>query len=124
MKVAAVDEPKLHLWETGIMRVTRHPQMVGQALWCAAHTLWVGSSVMVAASAGLMAHHLFAVWHGDKRLRDKYGEVKSVFGCFSSCCCFGGREGLAVLFAGECLAVRCAPPTAPKTNKTNKKTGV
>ena len=75
-KVAAVDEPKLHLWETGIMRVTRHPQMVGQALWCAAHTLWVGSSVMVAASAGLMAHHLFAVWHGDKRLRDKYGEVR------------------------------------------------
>jgi uncharacterized membrane protein len=77
-----VDKPKLHLWETGIMRVTRHPQasgrgvmllrrlvcrcrwrperrltllgpraawlaaqMVGQGLWCLAHTLWMGSSV-------------------------------------------------------------------------------
>ncbi|KAH6827520.1 15-cis-zeta-carotene isomerase [Perilla frutescens var. hirtella] len=23
-EVAAVDEPKMHLWETGIMRITRH----------------------------------------------------------------------------------------------------
>jgi uncharacterized membrane protein len=28
LQVAAVDKPKLHLWETGIMRITRHPQMV------------------------------------------------------------------------------------------------
>ncbi len=28
-----MDEPKLHLWETGVMRITRHPQMVGQAIW-------------------------------------------------------------------------------------------
>lgn len=28
MQVAAVDQPKLHMWETGIMRITRHPQMV------------------------------------------------------------------------------------------------
>ncbi|GFH24165.1 NnrU domain-containing protein, partial [Haematococcus lacustris] len=27
LEVAAVDEPKLHMWETGIMRITRHPQM-------------------------------------------------------------------------------------------------
>jgi hypothetical protein len=27
LEVAAVDKPKLHLWETGIMRVTRHPQV-------------------------------------------------------------------------------------------------
>lgn len=33
LQVAAVDEPKLHMWETGIMRITRHPQMVGQGLW-------------------------------------------------------------------------------------------
>ena len=26
-QVAAVDEPQLHLWETGIMRITRHPQV-------------------------------------------------------------------------------------------------
>ncbi|KAG2490010.1 hypothetical protein HYH03_011475 [Edaphochlamys debaryana] len=75
LEVAAVDEPKLHLWETGIMRITRHPQMVGQGLWCAAHTLWVGSSVMLVASAGLMAHHLFGCWHGDRRLKAKYGDA-------------------------------------------------
>ena len=28
--MAAVDKPKLHLWETGVMRITRHPQMFGQ----------------------------------------------------------------------------------------------
>ena len=41
-QVAAVDKPKLHMWETGIMRISRHPQAVGQAIWCAAHTLWIG----------------------------------------------------------------------------------
>ena len=67
--MAAVDKPKLHLWETGIMRITRHPQMVGQGLWCAAHCAWTGSSVVLAASAALMAHHLFGCWHGDRRLK-------------------------------------------------------
>ena len=38
-----MDEPKLHLWETGVMRITRHPQSFGQALWCFAHTLWIGT---------------------------------------------------------------------------------
>jgi zeta-carotene isomerase len=74
LEVAAVDEPKLHLWETGVTRITRHPQAVGQGLWCMAHTLWVGTPVMVAATVGLMAHHLFGVWNGDRRLRDKHGE--------------------------------------------------
>ena len=27
LEVAAVDEPKVHMWETGIMRITRHPQV-------------------------------------------------------------------------------------------------
>ena len=49
-QVAAVDEPKLHLWETGVMRITRHPQSFGQALWCLAHTLWIGSTFMVATT--------------------------------------------------------------------------
>lgn len=75
LEVAAVDEPKLHLWETGIMRITRHPQAWGQLMWCAAHSLWIGSSFMVATSLGLMAHHAFGCWHGDLRLRDKYGEA-------------------------------------------------
>ena len=37
----------------------RHPQFIGQGLWCAAHTLWVGNSFVLVASAFLMAHHLF-----------------------------------------------------------------
>jgi len=75
LEVAAVDRPKLHLWETGIIRVTRHPQMVGQLLWCIAHTLWVGTSFMFVATTGLMAHHLFACWNGDRRLEEKHGEA-------------------------------------------------
>ena len=27
LEVAAVDRPQLHLWETGVMRITRHPQV-------------------------------------------------------------------------------------------------
>lgn len=27
LEVAAVDKPKLHMWETGILRITRHPQV-------------------------------------------------------------------------------------------------
>ena len=95
VQVAAVDEPKLHLWETGVMRITRHPQALGQALWCAAHTAWIGSSFMAATSAALMAHHVFGCWHGDFRLRRKYGAVRTprvlmssaslVAGCCRSC---------------------------------------
>ncbi|XP_061338714.1 15-cis-zeta-carotene isomerase, chloroplastic-like isoform X2 [Gastrolobium bilobum] len=74
LEVAAVDKPKLHLWETGIIRITRHPQMVGQVIWCLAHTVWIGNSVAVAASFGLIAHHLFGVWNGDRRLAIRYGK--------------------------------------------------
>ncbi|XP_031114377.1 15-cis-zeta-carotene isomerase, chloroplastic [Ipomoea triloba] len=75
LEVAAVDKPKMHLWETGIMRITRHPQMVGQVMWCLAHTLWIGNSVAVAASLGLIGHHLFGAWNGDRRLAIRYGEA-------------------------------------------------
>ncbi|KAK3139701.1 hypothetical protein QOZ80_5AG0388250 [Eleusine coracana subsp. coracana] len=75
LEVAAVDKPKLHMWETGIMRITRHPQMVGQIIWCLAHTLWIGNSVAVAASVGLIGHHLFGAWNGDRRLASCYGEA-------------------------------------------------
>ncbi|XP_057758170.1 15-cis-zeta-carotene isomerase, chloroplastic [Arachis stenosperma] len=74
LEVAAVDKPKLHLWETGIIRITRHPQMVGQVMWCLAHTIWIGNSVAIAASIGLIAHHLFGVWNGDRKLALRYGE--------------------------------------------------
>ncbi|KAG7668936.1 hypothetical protein Ndes2437B_g06671 [Nannochloris sp. 'desiccata'] len=75
LEVAAVDEPKLHLWETGIIRITRHPQAVGQLLWCAAHSAWIGSSFMIVTSLGLMVHHAFGCYHGDFRLERKYGDA-------------------------------------------------
>ena len=78
LEVAAVDKPKLHLWETGITRITRHPQMVGQVTWCAAHTLYLGTGFMCATSAMLCAHHLFAVWNGDRRLRAKFGDKADI----------------------------------------------
>uniref|UniRef100_A0A0E0RGA7 NnrU domain-containing protein n=1 Tax=Oryza rufipogon TaxID=4529 RepID=A0A0E0RGA7_ORYRU len=74
LEVAAVDKPKFHMWETGIMRITRHPQVI----WCLAHTLWIGNSVAVAASVGLIGHHLFGVWNGDRRLASRYGEAFEV----------------------------------------------
>lgn len=49
--------------------------MTGQLLWCLAHTLWIGNSFTLVTSLGLCAHHLFGVWHGDRRLEAKYGEA-------------------------------------------------
>ncbi len=74
LEIAAIDKPQVHLYETGIIRITRHPQMVGQVIWCVAHTLWMGTSFTLVTSLGLVAHHLFAVWHGDRRLQARYGE--------------------------------------------------
>mmetsp|Transcript_33640 Transcript_33640/g.48807 ORF Transcript_33640/g.48807 Transcript_33640/m.48807 type:complete len:360 (-) Transcript_33640:76-1155(-) len=78
LEVAAVDKPQLHLWETGITRITRHPQMVGQLIWCVAHTAYLGTSFMCATSAMLCAHHLFAVWNGDRRLQEKFGDRAAI----------------------------------------------
>eukprot|EP00252_Welwitschia_mirabilis_P017865 TRINITY_DN3978_c0_g1_i2.p2 TRINITY_DN3978_c0_g1~~TRINITY_DN3978_c0_g1_i2.p2 ORF type:complete len:154 (-),score=12.74 TRINITY_DN3978_c0_g1_i2:212-673(-) len=75
LEVAAVDKPKMHLWETGIIRVSRHPQMVGQTLWCIAHMIWLGNSMVLSASIGLIVHHIFGVWNGDRRMAKRYGVV-------------------------------------------------
>lgn len=75
LEIAAIQKPEVHLYETGIIRITRHPQMVGQVIWCVAHSLWLGTSFMMVTSAGLIAHHLFAVWHGDRRWGSRYGEA-------------------------------------------------
>ncbi len=75
LEIAAVQKPQVYLFETGIIRITRHPQMVGQVIWCIAHTLWLGTSFTVLTSVGLVLHHLFAVWHGDRRLLARYGEA-------------------------------------------------
>ena len=109
LEVAAVDRPQLHLWETGIIRITRHPQMVGQLLWCAAHTAYLGTSFMVATSAMLCAHHLFAVWNGDRRLRDKWGEkallVKERTSVVPFAAIIDGRQQLPADFYKEFLRV-------------------
>lgn len=75
LEIAAIEKPQVHLYETGIIRITRHPQMVGQVIWCIAHTLWLGTSFTLLTSIGLVAHHLFAVWHGDRRLSQRYGDA-------------------------------------------------
>ena len=73
LEIPAVLKPQVRLYATGIIRVSRHPQAIGQILWCATHLLWIGSSFMVVACFGLIAHHLFAIWHGDRRLRQRFG---------------------------------------------------
>ncbi|MGI8502802.1 MAG: NnrU family protein [Hassallia sp.] len=75
LEIAAIQKPSVHLYETGIIRITRHPQMVGQIIWCVAHTLWLGTSFTLITSVGLVLHHLFGVWHGDRRLASRYGEA-------------------------------------------------
>jgi len=74
LEVAAIKKPELHLWETGVIRITRHPQAVGQVMWCIAHSAWIGSSTAISASSVLVAHHLFSMWHGDRRLEREHGE--------------------------------------------------
>ncbi|MBW4551529.1 MAG: hypothetical protein KME35_10515 [Aphanocapsa sp. GSE-SYN-MK-11-07L] len=73
LEIAAIQKPQVHLHDTGIIRITRHPQMVGQVIWCLAHTLWLGTSFTLVTSCGLVAYHLFGVWHGDRRLALRYG---------------------------------------------------
>jgi len=75
LEIAAIQKPQLHLWETGIIRITRHPQAMGQIMWCVAHSAWMGTSTAVSASSMLILHHLFSVWHGDRRLADKHGKA-------------------------------------------------
>lgn len=74
LEIAAIAKPEVHLYETGIIRITRHPQMVGQVIWCIGHALWMGTSFTLLTSLGLVLHHLFAVWHGDRRLFARYGQ--------------------------------------------------
>jgi uncharacterized membrane protein len=75
LEIPAVLKPRVRLYATGIIRISRHPQAVGQILWCATHLLWIGTSFMVAACTGLIAHHLFAIWNGDRRLANRFGEA-------------------------------------------------
>ena len=74
LEIPSVQKPKVRIYSTGIMRITRHPQAIGQIIWCIAHSLWIGTSFTLVTSIGLICHHLFAIWHGDKRLEFKFGE--------------------------------------------------
>ncbi len=89
LEIAAIQKPQVHLYETGIIRITRHPQMVGQIIWCIAHTVWIGTSFMVVTSIGLILHHLFGVWNGDRRLALRYGEAFEVVKARTSIVPFG-----------------------------------
>lgn len=75
LEIAAITKPEVHLYETGIIRISRHPQLVGQVIWCVAHTLWIGTTFTLATSIGLVLHHLFGAWHGDRRWIDRYGSA-------------------------------------------------
>ena len=75
LEIAAIEKPQMHLWEGGVIRITRHPQAIGQIMWCMAHSAWLGSSTAVSASAVLVLHHLYSIWHGDRRLAMKHGEA-------------------------------------------------
>ena len=98
LEIAAIQKPQVHLYETGIIRITRHPQMVGQIIWCIAHSLWIGTTFTLVTSIGLIAHHLFAVWHGDFRLQQRYGEafiaVKERTSVIPFLAIFAGRQTL------------------------------
>jgi len=73
-EVAAVERPKIHLWETGIILITRHPQFVGQVMWSAAHLTMVGTTFNALTMALLVGHHWFACWNGDRRLLEEHGD--------------------------------------------------
>ena len=75
LEIPAVLKPQVRLYATGIIRISRHPQAIGQILWCMTHALWIGSSFMLVTCVGLIAHHLFAIWHGDRRLKARFGEA-------------------------------------------------
>ncbi len=100
LEIAAIEKPQVHLYETGIIRIARHPQMVGQAIWCIAHSLWIGTTFTLLTSLGLIAHHLFAVWHGDRRLQQRYGEaftaVKERTSVIPFLAIFDGRQSFKV----------------------------
>ena len=74
LEIPAIKKPEVRLYAQGIIRISRHPQAIGQILWCLTHQLWIGSSFMLFTSIGLIGHHLFAVWHGDRRLKARFGD--------------------------------------------------
>ena len=73
LEIPAVLKPQVRLYATGIIRISRHPQAIGQILWCLTHAVWLGSSFMLVTCVGLIGHPLSAVWHGGRRLKARFG---------------------------------------------------
>jgi uncharacterized membrane protein len=104
LEIAAIQQPQVHLYDAGIIRITRHPQMVGQVIWCVAHLIWIGTSFTLATSLGLIGYHLFAVWHGDRRLKLRYGDTFEAIRSQTSVVPFRAiLEGKQTLVLGEFL---------------------
>ena len=100
LEVAAINEPKVRIYETGITRITRHPQLTGMFLWNVAHVLWMGSGFALWTGILLTGYHVFAVWHGDRRLKIRYGrafeEFKSRTSVLPFIAIFQGRQALVL----------------------------
>ncbi len=98
LEIPAIRKPEVRLYATGIIRISRHPQAIGQILWCFSHGLWIGSSFMMVTCLGLICHHLFAVWHGDRRLKAKFGdgfeELRRTTSVFPFLAVMDGRQKL------------------------------
>ncbi len=75
LEIPALLKPQVRIYNEGIIRISRHPQAVGQILWCTSHALWIGSSFTLFTCIGLIGHHLFAIWHGDRRLHIRFGDA-------------------------------------------------
>ena len=100
LEIPSILKPQVRIYGTGIMRITRHPQAFGQIIWCLAHTLWIGTSFTFITSVALIFHHLFAIWHGDKRLEIKFGEefykFKNSTSIIPFAAIFDGRQQIKV----------------------------
>tara|TARA_Y100001968_G_scaffold223826_1_gene206468 strand:- start:1871 stop:2602 length:732 start_codon:yes stop_codon:yes gene_type:complete len=98
LEIPAVIRPKVRIYGEGIIRISRHPQAIGQIIWCFAHGLWIGSSFTLVTCIGLIGHHLFAIWHGDRRLKAKFGvefeELRKNTSVIPFLAVFDGRQKL------------------------------
>lgn len=73
-EIVTINKPTQRFYTNGIIRITRHPQLIGMSLWCLGHFVWIGTTFMIATSIGLIGYHAFAAWHGDRRRLALFGQ--------------------------------------------------
>ncbi len=99
-EIVLLSRPKQSFYATGIIRVTRHPQLVGMSLWCLSHFLWNASSFMLVTALGLIGYHLFAAWHSDRRrlalFGQAYGDLMASTSIFPFLAIFQGRQVIVI----------------------------